>query len=178
MATMPRGCLTTLAEKCARFEALGVDVLAVVPFDEKLRQMAPNAFVEQYLSKWLNACHVVVGYDHGFGKDREGGYATMQALGNRFGFGVTSVDPNLVDGSPISSTRIRRALEENRFGEAVLLLGEHFPVWGQVEKGEGRGARPWFSNCKCGFGCGTKVGSPFGRICSLGANRQTLPSCG
>lgn len=156
------GLLTTFPEKCARFEALDLDVLAVVPFDENLRQMGPDAFVERYLSKWLQAQHVVVGYDHGFGKDRQGGYETMQVLGNRLGFGVTSVAPNVVDGSPISSTRIRRALEDHCFDEAVALLGGHFPVWGRVEKGEGRGRDLGFPTANVSLNVSKKLAPPLG----------------
>ena len=156
------GLLTTFPEKCARFEALGLDVLAVVPFNESLRQMAPDAFVMQYLSKWLQVRHVVVGYDHGFGKDRQGGYETMQTLGNRLGFGVTSVDPNVVQGSPISSTRIRQALESNHFDEAVALLGESFPVWGHVEKGEGRGRELGFPTANVTLDVTQKLAPPLG----------------
>ena len=154
--------LTTLPEKCARLEALGLDILVVVPFNEALRQLSPDEFVQQFLVGWLRACHVVVGYDHGFGKDRQGGYDTMRALGNRFGFEVTSVAPSVVDQSPVSSTRIRRALEANHFEEAAILLGGHFPVWGRVVKGEGRGKALGFPTANVSFNVLEKRSPPSG----------------
>ena len=156
------GLLTTLDEKRAKLEALGLDVLAVVPFNASLRQMSPDAFVSHYLVDWLHARHVVVGYDHGFGKDRQGGYETMLALGRHFGFEVTSVAPSIVNGDPISSTRIRTALAENRFDEAVALLGGCFPVWGRVEKGEGRGQKLGFPTANVSIDVTVKLAPPPG----------------
>lgn len=161
------GLLTTLSEKCARFEALGLDVLVVVPFDESLRQLSPDAFVQRYLADWLHANHVIVGYDHGFGKDRQGGYDTMCTLGNRFGFQVTSVEPSVVGNGPISSTRIREALLSGRFDEAVSLLGGGFPVWGVVEKGDGRGTGLGFPTANVTVNPSEKLLPPLGVYAAL-----------
>jgi riboflavin kinase/FMN adenylyltransferase len=156
------GLLTTKLEKRARLDALGLDILVEVPFDEKLRQMSPDVFVETYLVKWLPAVHVVVGYDHGFGKNRQGGYETMQALGQLFGFGVSSVAPSIVGGSPISSTRIRKALENRQFEDAVALMGSGFPVWGTVQKGDGRGQGLGFPTANVAFDVREKLAPPQG----------------
>lgn len=156
------GLLTTLSEKCARFEALGVDVLVIIPFDDALRQLTPEAFVRRYLFEWLSAQHVVVGYDHGFGKDRQGGFKTMASLGEQLGFGVTSVEPSLVGGEPISSTRIRKAIEAGEFKEAVTLLGGQFPVWGIVDKGDGRGCGLGFPTANVSFNQAEKLSPPTG----------------
>jgi riboflavin kinase/FMN adenylyltransferase len=168
--------LTTLPEKSARFEALGLDVLVVVPFDENLRQLAPDAFVGRYLVDWMHASHVVVGYDHGFGKNRQGGYDTMRALGTRFGFGVTSVEPSVVNDSPISSTRIRRALEANLFGEAAALLGGHYPVWGVVIPGEGRGKNLGFPTANVSFNMAEKLSPPPGVYAAWVQFEEPLPA--
>jgi riboflavin kinase/FMN adenylyltransferase len=154
--------LTSFDEKCARFEALGVAVLAVVAFNETLRQLSPDTFVRRYLYDWLHASHVVVGYDHGFGKDRQGGFETMSDLGEQLGFGVTSVAPSVVGGRPISSTRIRQALEASDFSDAVNLLGGQFPVWGIVENGEGRGRSLVFPTANVSFNKTEKLTPPCG----------------
>jgi len=161
------GLLTTLPEKCARFESLGLDVLVVVPFDESLRQLSPDTFVQRYLVDWLHAHHVVVGYDHGFGKDRQGGYETMRTLGDQFGFRVTSVEPSVVGEGPISSTRIRNALESGRFEEAVALLGGNFPIWGLVEKGDGRGGGLGFPTANVALNPAEKLLPPLGVYAAL-----------
>ncbi|MBT4138726.1 MAG: bifunctional riboflavin kinase/FAD synthetase [Candidatus Latescibacteria bacterium] len=154
--------LTSLPEKCARFEALGIDVLAIVPFNEILRQQTPDVFVHRYLFDWLHARHVVVGYDHGFGKDRQGGISTMASLGEQLGFAVTSVDPSLIDEKPVSSTRIRQAFDAGKFKEAVFLLGGQFPVWGVVRKGDGRGRSLGFPTANVSFNKSEKLSPPSG----------------
>lgn len=156
------GLLTTLPEKKDRFEALGLENLAVVPFDDALRQLTPERFVEHYLVSWLHTKHVVVGYDHGFGKDRQGGFETMQKMGAIHGFEVSSVPPNQNGSEPISSTRIRQALQDNRFSEAIELLGRGYPVWGVVEKGDGRGTGLGFPTANVCFDPKEKLSPPEG----------------
>ena len=137
--TQAPGILTSLEEKVRRVAPLGIDLLVVVAFTQALRKLSPEAFVEDYLVRRLRAQVVVVGYDHGFGKGRRGGLETMQALGRDFGFGVRSVAPVLIDGKPVSSTRIRRLVVEGNLEAACRLLGGGYPVAGRVAHGDGRG---------------------------------------
>lgn len=156
------GLLTTKLEKRARLEGLGLDVLVEVPFNEDLRQMSPDVFVETFLVSWLSSVHVVVGYDHGFGKDRQGGYDTMRVLGQRFGFGVSSVEPSIVGTEPISSTRIRNALGACQFDQVISLLGGGYPVWGTVQKGDGRGHQLGFPTANVAIDVREKLAPPQG----------------
>jgi len=156
------GLLTTLPEKQWRLKKLGVDVLAVVPFTQTLRQVSAEAFVETHLVNYLQAHSVIVGYDHGFGKDRQGGFETMQGLGNRFGFGVQAVPPTLIHGEPVSSTRIRQAVLSRDFTSVVQLLGSGYPVWGRVSEGYGRGRGLGFPTANLSFDSPAKLLPPLG----------------
>ncbi len=140
----PPAVLTSLEEKVRRIEPLGIDLLAVVAFTPALRDLSPEAFVREYLVRRLRARVVVLGYDHGFGKDRSGGLDTMQALGEACGFEVRSIPPVLVDGDPVSSTRIRRFVAEGDLEGAGRLLGSGYPVVGRVVRGDGRGRQLGF----------------------------------
>lgn len=136
--------LSSLAEKTTALERIGVDVLAVVPFTNDLRQLSPEAFVERFLLDHVGAQTVVLGYDHGFGKDRSGDLDTVKALAARRGFEVVSVPPTLLDGSPVSSTRVRGHIDLGEMEAATKLLGEPYPVSGRVEQGDGRGRQIGF----------------------------------
>jgi riboflavin kinase / FMN adenylyltransferase len=131
--------LTTLEERSAVFEQMGIDLLAVVPFTQALRELTPEQFVDQYLIEYLGIQAIVVGYDHGFGKDRSGNIETMQAMATDRGFEVVSVPPTLLDGAPVSSTRVRGHVELGEMEGAARLLDAGYPVSGVVEAGDARG---------------------------------------
>ncbi len=135
----PPQILTTLQEKEMRVDLLGVDVLAVVEFTDALRSLSPEAFVREYLVRRLGMAAAVVGYDHGFGRDRSGGLETVERLGREHGFAVHSMPPIIVEGEPVSSTRIRRALLDGDLRQAERMLGSGYPVSGRVVEGDGRG---------------------------------------
>lgn len=145
------GVLTSFEEKQKRLKDLGLDVLAVVRFDNTLRQMTPEAFVATFLVDKLKAKTVIVGYDHGFGKDRQGGFATMKNLGNHHGFSVFSPPAAHLGNQPVSSTRIRKALAEGDLEEVVQLMGQPYPVWGRVVPGDGRGKGLGFPTANLSF---------------------------
>jgi riboflavin kinase / FMN adenylyltransferase len=83
--------------------------------------------------------HLVIGYDHGFGRDRSGGVETLREIGGRLGFGVHVVGALRTDGDAISSSRIRTALLEGRIRDAALALGRPYSLRGPVIRGDGRG---------------------------------------
>jgi riboflavin kinase/FMN adenylyltransferase len=131
--------LTTLDEKALPLERMGVGCLAVIPFTDHIRQLGPKAFVDRFLVEYLGAETIVLGYDHGFGKDRSGNLDTVRELAEERGFEVVSVPPTLLDGEPVSSTRVRNHVELGEMEEAAQLLGEAYPVAGEVESGDRRG---------------------------------------
>ena len=131
--------LTSLAEKVWRVSRLGMDVLGVIQFTAEVRELGPATFVERYLVDMLGVREIVVGYDHGFGKDRSGNLDTVQRLGAQFSFDVVREPPTIQEGGPVSSTRIRSCVTAGDFEGARRLLGGGYPVSGRVVSGDGRG---------------------------------------
>ena len=132
--------LTPFRAKARHIEALGVDLLLVLPFDLEFSKVAADEFVRRLIVETLHARHAVVGYDFHFGHKRGGTPDVLRQLGERLGFGVTVVAPlGAAGGTVYSSTRIRQDLAEGRAREAAVLLGRPFEIEGRVEMGDQRG---------------------------------------
>lgn len=131
--------LTTTAEKMAVLRQTGADRVDVIPFTAYLARFSPRRFVEDVLMAHFGLAHLVVGHDHGFGKDRSGDVGTLRRIGNELGFPVTSVPPLVVGNAPVSSTRIRNLLLEGEVAAAADLLGRPYSMEGPVVRGEQRG---------------------------------------
>jgi riboflavin kinase / FMN adenylyltransferase len=131
--------LTTPVEKKEILAESGLDYAVFLPFNDALRSYAPERFVREILTGRLQMRHLVIGYDHGFGRDRSGGVETLRQIGARLGFGVHVVGALRADGDAISSSRIRAALLEGRIRDAALALGRPYSLRGPVVRGDGRG---------------------------------------
>jgi riboflavin kinase/FMN adenylyltransferase len=142
-ARAPRA-LMTMEQKAEVMAALGVDVLAVLPFGAERAAQGAEDFARAVLSEQLGARAVVVGTSFRFGRGRGGDAALLSREGAALGFEVVAVPPVAHGGAPISSTRIRQALAAGRVEEANALLGRVFFVDGRVVRGEGRGRRLGF----------------------------------
>jgi len=118
--------LSTLDEKAALLEEMGVDDLIVAPFDRTFSALSGAEFVRRFLADRLGAEVLVAGYDHRFGHDRAGSIEAIRASGRALR--TVKVDERNVGGRHVSSTVIRRLLDEKRFGEAVQLLGHPIPA--------------------------------------------------
>jgi len=136
---LPPQLLTTISEKEVILKKLGIDVLAILDFDNNLAQMKPEEFVQEFLVNRLRIGEVVIGYNFSFGQGRRGGVACLQELGKRFGFLVDVVPPIEVEGLPVSSTRIRTAIKRGDLILALKLLGRPYSLRGLVVEGEKRG---------------------------------------
>ena len=132
--------LTTIDERLALLERYGVDTAIIVQFSKEFSQTPPEQFVDEYLIRMLHATRVVVGHDHGFGKGRAGDLELLKTLGAQNNFSVHVVEPLIVNGAPVSSTRIRSALESGNVAQANELLGRAYSFHGTVVHGDGRGA--------------------------------------
>jgi len=131
--------LSPLEEKAQLLADIGVELLVALPFTAAFAEMEPGEFVRQVLCESLGASHVVVGYDHTFGRDRRGTIETLQRFGKTLGFSVEVVDKIVVDGAPVSSTRIRHLLAQGQVAAASRLLGRNYAVRGKVVRGRGLG---------------------------------------
>ena len=131
--------LTTLAQKEELLARLGVDRLAVLPFDAEVARLPPDAFAREVLHGTLGARHVVVGESFRFGHRREGDAGALAALGEGLGFSVRALPPVLEEGSPVSSSRVRDQLARGDVRAARALLGRAYFVDAPVVRGDGRG---------------------------------------
>jgi riboflavin kinase/FMN adenylyltransferase len=132
--------LTTRDERLEALAETAVDYVVVLAFDERLAGLEPDEFVEQVLVPRCGLTELVIGHDHGFGRGRRGDVTTLPALGKRLGFTVDVVDPVVdQDGAPISSSRIRGAIEATDFAAASRWLGRPYRVSGTVRVGAQRG---------------------------------------
>jgi riboflavin kinase/FMN adenylyltransferase len=104
-----------------------------------MAKLPPEEFVRRILVARIGVKELVVGYDFSFGKNRSGDLALLQRLGQHFGFAVDAVPPVMVDGAPVSSTRIRDVLARGGMQEAAELLGRPYGFRGEVVQGDGRG---------------------------------------
>src|SRR5258708_31540035 len=128
--------LTRWREKYLALAALGVDRLVTLRFDDDMRAMSPQCFVEKLLLADLNVRHVVVGDDFRYGAKAQGTIHSLRAVGESQGFGVEQVDPFIVDGVRVSSTAIRERLEQGDCAGAARLLGRRYRMIGRVAHGE------------------------------------------
>ena len=122
----------------------GASVVVVEPFTREFAAIEADSFAGDVLAGDLHAAHVVVGYDFTFGKGRRGDTAMLEALGKRFGFGVSIVRRISVHGLTCSSTKVREFALEGRVEGAEVLLGRPFEITGVVNRGAGRGRKIGF----------------------------------
>lgn len=128
--------LTTLDEKTKLFERFGIDHLVVYPFNKAFSELTYTEFVKQILVEKMNTKCLVVGYDHKFGKNREGGYEYLKTCAENYNFKVEKLDALLVDDENVSSTKIREALQSGDIKKANYYFGYEFSLFGIVISGK------------------------------------------
>lgn len=128
--------LTTFDEKLALLEALGIDHLVQIPFTKEFSQLSSDAFVRQVLVDKIGTHQLVIGYDHHFGRNREGGFDYLKEHADEYGFAVEEIPRQDVDQVGVSSTKIRRALEAGQVHTASEYLGRPYRLTGTVIKGD------------------------------------------
>lgn len=136
--------LTRFREKFEALQAFGVDRFVCMRFDQRVRCLSREQFVDEVLVKALGVRHIVVGHDFRFGKDNQGDVACLRALGANGGFEVTEVPPFVVDGERVSSSLIRTALGTGDLPRAAKLLGRPYRMTGKVLHGEKLGRKLGF----------------------------------
>ena len=131
--------LTLSAARAAALAASGVEILYELPFDLAFSALTAGQFVEEVLHQGVGAAHLACGADFAFGHRRGGDAATLSAGAEALGMGLTLV-PKLVDAQgPISSTRIRRLLQDGYPERAAADLGRPWAIGGPVTRGDQRG---------------------------------------
>ncbi len=131
----PVRVLTTLEERLRLVQEAGIRHSVVVPFSAAFAEMSAEAYVQNFLVRHFHPAVVVVGYDHRFGRGREGGIHTLEALSATHNYRVAEVPARLIQEAAVSSTKIRRAVEGGWVEEAAAMLGRPYAVTGTVVRG-------------------------------------------
>ena len=145
--------LNTPEEKAQLLEAAGIDHLIIYPFSEPFSRLTAFDYVRDLLVNGIGAHTVVVGYDHRFGRNREGDHATLLELSEIFGFKVEEIPAKLIDTIQVSSTKIRNLIRSGQMEEANHYLGYHYQFTGEVVHGHKMGRTIGFptANLVCNY---------------------------
>ena len=154
--------LTTPLEKKEILAESGLEYAVFLSFTKELSKYEPRRFVEEVLIGRLGMEELVIGYDHGFGRDRSGDPDTLVAIGMELGFTVDVVPPVSVAGKAVSSSRIREAITNADMREARVCLGRPYSIRGVVVRGEGRGRGLGFPTANLRVGDRDKLIPPQG----------------
>lgn len=127
--------LTTLDEKLHLLEQTGVNHVVVIPFNLEFSRLTATSYVENILVNRLHTQCLVIGYDHQFGRNREGSIEQLQKLAPKFGFEVEEIPPQDIDDIKVSSTKIRNALLAGDIQTANTFLTYPYNFEGMVVKG-------------------------------------------
>ena len=128
--------LNTIEEKKYLLQKNGLDHLFLKEFDEDFRNLTGEEFVKQILVEKLQVKHLIVGYDHTFGKNRSGDFSLLKKMGPEFGFEVEQVEAVSYKEVNISSTQIRNALSAGNVNFANEMLGYNYSLSGKVVHGK------------------------------------------
>ncbi|MDQ1265313.1 MAG: Riboflavin biosynthesis protein [Bacteroidota bacterium] len=140
----PIKLLTNIGERLWLFEKFGIEYALIIPFTYQFSRTSPEEFVRNFLCEKIGMKKILVGYDHLFGKDREGDKNLLSSLSQELQFGVEAIDPLLLQDNVVSSTKIRNAIESHDIERANVMLGYNYFISGRVIMGEGRGHKLGF----------------------------------
>jgi riboflavin kinase/FMN adenylyltransferase len=128
--------LTLVDEKLELLKKYNTDVAVVYPFDITFSQLEAEDYLKTILVKQLHVKHLVIGYDHKFGKNREGDIQTLKQFSQKYNFTVEEISAKDIDSINISSSKIRHALTDGNIELATEFLGHRFFINAKVVKGQ------------------------------------------
>lgn len=131
--------LTTLEERIRLLESAGIDHLVVVPFTDAFSSQEAPAYISDFLVDLFNPHTIIIGYDHRFGKNRQGDYHLLEEMSATYNYTVKEIDEQVLNEITISSTRIREALTRGDISTANAFLGYPYFFEGEVIHGDKRG---------------------------------------
>lgn len=132
--------LTSIDERLQAIEDLGIDECIVLPFTTEFAALSPESFVRDILVKRIGFDEIVVGYDHAFGRQRQGNDNVLRELGAAYGFSVDVISAQEIGSEVVSSTQVRKLLEdEGHVRDVASKLGRCYRLAGKVVRGDGRG---------------------------------------
>ncbi|GGD51313.1 riboflavin biosynthesis protein [Emticicia aquatilis] len=127
--------LSTIDEKIELLESQGVDHLLVIPFTREFSELSSEEYVKDILLKQIGTKKLVIGYDHRFGRNREGGFDYLKTNSELFGIEIEEIPRQEIENLTISSTKIRQSLMIGEVSSANELLGRKYSFTGIVVKG-------------------------------------------
>ena len=130
----PIKLLNTLNEKIELLKKSGLDHLIIEPFTLEFSRLTALEFSRDVLVNSLHTKTLVIGYDHHFGRNREGNFEQLQQYGNTYGFEVEEIPAQDIESVAVSSTKIRNALEEGNVDKVNQYLGYNYMLSGEVVK--------------------------------------------
>jgi riboflavin kinase/FMN adenylyltransferase len=128
--------ITTTQEKCELLKQFGIDNVLVFPFTIEFSKMSAEDYISNIISETLKTKTLVIGYDHRFGSNREGNIETLKKVSGNYNFDLIEIPAQEINQLNISSTRIRKAIEEGEIEVANSFLGYSFFMSGIVIKGK------------------------------------------
>ena len=145
--------LSSENEKISLLEKTGIDHLIIHPFTREFSRTQSLDFVREFLVNKIGVKHLVIGYDHHFGRNREGSFDHLKEFGPIYGFEVEEIAAFDIDQVNVSSTKIRNALAEGNVELANMYLGTPYSISGKVIKGNQIGRTIGFptANIECDF---------------------------
>jgi riboflavin kinase/FMN adenylyltransferase len=136
--------LSATQHKIALIRALGVDYLLVISFDKQFAATEPEDFVQKLVDHSKPLREICVGHEWSFGKNRRGNLALLKKLGANFNFDVVGIPPVKINGTVVSSTAVREAVEKGDLAKAAEVLGREYTILGTVTRGDNLGKKIGF----------------------------------
>jgi riboflavin kinase / FMN adenylyltransferase len=133
--------LTKIDERLELLQNQGLDQVIIAKFSRQFSELSYKEFMKNILVEKVNTKVLVVGYDHGFGKDRSGNFDEMSKISKEFNFDVVRETAITINEQTVSSSKIRELIDNGNVKDAASMLGRKYTVNGVVIKGEGRGKK-------------------------------------
>lgn len=136
--------LSSIDEKISLLDQYGIDHLVILPFTKEFSNLSSEEFISTILIKGLNTHKLVIGYDHRFGKNREGSFEFLSQNEKKLGFQVEEIPRKDLENIGVSSTLIRKHLSEGEVDKAIQYLGHPYSISGKVVEGKQNGRKIGF----------------------------------
>ena len=133
--------IDTLDEKIIHLNEIGIDSLVIHPFDKNFSLLSANQFIKDFLVDKLKIKHIIIGYDHRFGKGREASVTDLKNYADNYDFTVEEIKAQEIEKITVSSTKIRNSINQGDIKTTEKYLGRHFNLTGKVVKGDGLGKK-------------------------------------
>lgn len=136
--------INTIDERIQILNKIGLEALVIQPFSKEFAKLSALEFTRSILVNILNISKLIIGYDHHFGKNREGNFELLEEYGHTYDFKVKKISQQDINNIAVSSTKIRKAIEDGAIEKANNYLGYNFMLTGKVVKGKNLGEKIGF----------------------------------